>query len=523
MKYYSVTKAAILVALLTIICVSAYPQTAYLPSDKNTAKSEWVYISNNGVLQYKTTERGDKIMDFSYAGYMGGGVAIPMVETRIILKPISGDNTAMIQDAINKVSQLPLKNGFRGAVLLSAGTYNCLSTIKIDESGVVLRGSGSAENGSVIQMTGQPHVCIMVNRRIKVNELSNPVKIVDPYVPSGTKQFSVEDARHFKKGDLIRITKSVTANWIKFMGMDNLVRNGKKQTWLNGTITTDRKIENIIGNKIIVSVPLADNFDKTYLDPPGITVVKIKYENELSQIGIEHLRIVASPQSGTINQRHDKAFTLSGMIDGWANDIQIFNTVNSISVTGTRITVAHVNVVHEVATLGAAKPADINGSGSQLLFNDCHIQCNNVFFFGTGPRVTGPNVLLNCIFNGEGWIQPHQRWATGLLVDNCKVPQGGIDFMNRGEYGSGHGWAIGWAVAWNCIADSYTNQMPPGAYNWVIGSKGKKVKRSMPFNKEPDVPQGVYDSYQQPVAPVSLYLAQLKQRLGEKALKNIGY
>jgi hypothetical protein len=34
---------------------------------------------------------------------------------------------------------------------------------------------------------------------------------------------------------------------------------------------------------------------------------------------------------------------------------------------------------------------------------------------------------------------------------------------------------------------------------------------------------GEIDSPGKPVEPVSLYLAQLKDRLGEKALKNIGY
>ena len=95
--------------------------------------------------------------------------------------------------------------------------------------------------------------------------------------------------------------------------------------------------------------------------------------------------------------------------------------------------------------------------------------------------------------------------------------------MNRGEMGSGHGWAIGWAVAWNCKAQSYLNQMPPGAANWVIGSFGQKEKKAIPFDNEPMLPEGIYDSYNRPVVPKSLYLAQLKERLGDNALKDIGY
>ena len=53
------------------------------------------------------------------------------------------------------------------------------------------------------------------------------------------------------------------------------------------------------------------------------------------------------------------------------------------------------------------------------------------------------------------------RWTTGMLLDNCSLPDGGIDFKNRGSMGSGHGWGMGWAVAWNCVAKAYVVQQPP--------------------------------------------------------------
>jgi hypothetical protein len=244
----------------------------------------------------------------------------------------------------------------------------------------------------------------------------------------------------------------------------------------------------------------------------------------LTQTGIEHLSIVAPSQAVTISQEHHRAFSLKGVSDSWARNIGIANTVNSVSVSNAnRITLDSINITHDTATIGAAKPADFNGSGSQLLFNRCSVQGDNVFFFATGPKVSGPIVLLNCTFCGKGWIQPHQRWATAVLLDGCNVPDGGIDFMNRGAMGSGHGWAIGWAVAWNCKAQSFLNQQPPGAANWVIGSQGERQKRAIPFNTAPDLPEGIYDAHGTPVAPLSLYLAQLSERLGEQAVKNVGY
>ena len=103
---------------------------------------------------------------------------------------------------------------------------------------------------------------------------------------------------------------------------------------------------------------------------------------------------------------------MSGLSDGWARNLDIYNTVNSISVTGRRITIENIAIIHEVPTLGAAKPADLNGSGPQILFDRCNITGDNLFFLATGAKATGPVVLLNCVFRGNGWIQPHQRWAT---------------------------------------------------------------------------------------------------------------
>lgn len=492
-------------------------------SQTNAAKSQWVYLNTANKLEYKTTERGDRIMDFSYAGYMGGGVAIPTVPAKIIISPSEGDNSNLIQQAIDQVSAMTLMNGIRGAVLLKPGIYNCERPITISESGVVLQGSGSGENGSIINMTGAPHACIVIKGNVTIKATNTSTTIADQYVPSGSLSFQIRNVRGFAAGDTIRISRPVTDAWVQLMGMDKLVRDGKKQTWVTGEITTERVIKKINKNTVTIDFPLTDSYDMNYLGTNGVSVTKITTSGCISQTGVENLRIVAPVQSVTINEGHHRALNMSDATDGWVRNLEILNTVNSISITASRVTVDHVNLLHEVPTKGAAKPADLNGSGAQLFFNHCTITGDNLFFFGTGAKVMGPVVLLNCIFKGNGWIQPHQRWATGLLVDNCQVPDGGIDFMNRGAMGSGHGWAIGWAVAWNCTARSYLNQLPPGAANWVIGCKGEPQKKAIPFDAEPLLPEGIYDALNTPVGPSSLYLAQLAERLGNAAIQHIGY
>nr|WP_199079710.1 hypothetical protein [Pedobacter sp. ASV19] len=202
----------------------------------------------------------------------------------------------------------------------------------INSNGVVLRGSGSGEKGTVINMTGKPHVCISVKGAVEVKSSGVSSVFADAYVPSGAMSFTLKDASRFSVGDMIRISRPVTEAWVHFMGMDQLMRNGKKQTWITGEITTERVIKEIAKNKITVDVPLTDSYDAQYLGKEGVEVTKISMDGMLSQIGFENLRMVSPKQSGTINEGHHKAFSMSGVVDAWARNIDVFNTVNSVSV-----------------------------------------------------------------------------------------------------------------------------------------------------------------------------------------------
>ncbi len=131
------------------------------------AESQWVHAGPGGKLVYKTTPRGDRIMDFSSAGYMGGGVALPSdVPMKRTIKPSGGpDDTAAIQGAVDAVGAMPLEHGFRGAVLLASGSYTCSRTINLSADGVVLRGSGAkGPAASTITMTGTKHCAIVAGR-----------------------------------------------------------------------------------------------------------------------------------------------------------------------------------------------------------------------------------------------------------------------------------------------------------------------------------------------------------------------
>lgn len=62
--------------------------------------SQWLRPNAEGKLAYATTPTGDHIVDFSYAGYRGGGVALPAAPVAETLTPSGADDTAALQSAL---------------------------------------------------------------------------------------------------------------------------------------------------------------------------------------------------------------------------------------------------------------------------------------------------------------------------------------------------------------------------------------------------------------------------------------
>jgi hypothetical protein len=513
--------------LLLIRDVNREPKAHAAPQETG---SRWVSLGNDGKLLYRYSPKGDKIIDFSYAGYMGGGVALPDVPVVRTVKPTGGrDDTGRIQRALDEVSAMPRINGFRGAVLLAPGIYSCAKTLTLWTSGVVLRGSGSTDGGTTIKMVGGKHCAIVIGAAGGGEEKAEgemlQTTIVDAYVPSGALSFVVAESKGLAVGDTIVIHRPTTAAWLKLMEMDNLKRDGQRQKFIATTRSgrTERRIKAIDGNKITVDVPLSDSYDTTYLNPPGTTVTKIDRPAAVSRVGIERIHIQCPPLEVKYTDAPYSAIRIGGD-DCWVRDVFCEETMNSTAITGNRVTMQQVVVKHTYPNLGASKPSDFSIQGCQILIDRCKASGANTYFVWTGSLVSGPNVVLNSSFSGYGSrLQPHQRWATGLLFDNCKVPDGGIDFMNRGVAGSGHGWTMGWGVAWNCLAKTFIIQQPPGSYNWAIGCVGERWQTARLFDTSPILPEGAFESFGKNVAPQSLYLAQLEERLGPQALKNTGY
>jgi len=94
LKWFISPRVLVLTALILLVPGSAH------------AQAQWVHFATNGTLAYYADNMANRIPDFSFAGYQGGGVPLPYVPVKQTVTPIGGDNTASIQNAINTISAL---------------------------------------------------------------------------------------------------------------------------------------------------------------------------------------------------------------------------------------------------------------------------------------------------------------------------------------------------------------------------------------------------------------------------------
>ncbi|MCX6136414.1 MAG: DNRLRE domain-containing protein [Ignavibacteriales bacterium] len=154
MKNVSLCRLLGFFLVMTVSPFCSRSQTSSLAAIGSGGKLEYTLYANTG-----QTNSVNRVPDFSFAGYRGGGVSLPSVPTVEIVQPVSGDAKAVVQAAIDRVSALPVNaNGFRGAVLLKSGRYEVSGPLYIKASGVVLRGEGqntSDKNGTELVATAK--------------------------------------------------------------------------------------------------------------------------------------------------------------------------------------------------------------------------------------------------------------------------------------------------------------------------------------------------------------------------------
>lgn len=500
---------------------NTFAKNAVASAAAAAATSDWAKIVD-GKLTYKTSANGDHIMDFSHAGYMGGGVALPTnVTVKVTLSPSGGDDTSAIQNAVNTVSALAQgTDKFRGVVKLNAGTFKISDTIDVNAAGVVIAGSGSGSSGTIVQLTGAVGQLAFQFGASQTPVLSNTVALQSSYIPSGERSVKVTSTVGFAVGNQVMLQRNVTDDWLAYVGMDGLVRNGQPQVWLAAGTTTDTRRTiaaiNTSANTITFDAPVTDSFDPAYLGSNMGTVSRASYTGRISFVGLKDVQIKAPVGTAVYS-----AVRMSNVYDSFLSNVVGQETQNAftLDVDTQRVTLDKVIVNNSTSQTAGAPNADFAVNGTQVLLNKCETNARGTWGFVTQARGTGPSVLLNFKANNSKGIGPHQRWYTGLLVDsssstNSSTADPGLAYWNRTNLGSGHGWTTAWSVAWNVTSPNFKVMAAPGSMNWCIGCIGNRISAS---------PSGTYSSQNVAVDPPSLYLQQLYERKGITGLNAIGY
>jgi hypothetical protein len=499
-----------------------------------------VSLGPDGRLRYSADPLGNRIVDFSHAGYRGGGVRLPDVPARVVVSPAGRRDRVRIQAAIDLVSSMPLDvNGFRGAVLLEPGRYVIDSDLRIAASGVVLRGAGTGENGSVLVADGTSRRSLIaasgsdtpsrptvgVSGGVAGETYGRRRPVVDSYVPAGATELNVADAVGLKPGDRVVVRRPSTAPWIALLGM-NLFQGWRPENrlhWQPGSrdIEWDRVVTAVRGDRLTIDAPLTTALEERY---GGAFVIQIAARSRISEVGVENLRLVSAfDASRPMDEDHSwYAVSLDGVENAWVRRVAALHFVGSVINAGSRtkwLTVEDVDALAPVSELGGFRRRAFHTAGQQTLFRRCRSE-KGLHDFVVGFAAAGPNVFLESTarealeFSG-----PIESWGSGALYDNVVIRGNALRLTNRGIADQGVGWAAANSVLWNSEATDVEVQSPPGAVNQAYGCKGLVTgdgvvwdPRTMPYR----------DFYRgSPVAPRSLYLAQLAERLGPTAIEAI--
>jgi hypothetical protein len=496
--------------LLLVLFFVAGSLSAFAQKPKVVEPPKPIFTDKNGKVAYTPDAEGNRVPDFSFAGYMAGERPIPMADIKVVVPVRSGDATLRIQSAINYVSKLPVgKDGLRGAVLLQQGTYEVGGTLKIAASGVIIRGAGMSDNGTVILATGLDRIGVIriVGKNNRV--VDSPVPITDNFVPVNANKITAANTSSFKVGNNLIVHRSSTKNWIDEINTEHFGGGITSLAWKAGQreIYWDRKITEINGNVLTLDAPITTALDSKY---GGATASKYTWTGRIAQSGVENLKLQSDYHKDNLKDEYHRwtAISMENVQDAWIRQVVFQHFAGSavnVLETAKRITVEDCKSLAPISEIGGERRYTFLTTGQQTLFQRLYSEYG-YHDFAVGFCAPGPNAFVQCQsylpYSFSGAID---SWASGVLFDIVNVDGQALSFINRGQDGQGAGWAAANSLFWQCSAARIDCYQPPTAQNWAVGNWAQFAG------------DGYWDQSNEQIHPRSLYYAQLKDRVGKDA------
>lgn len=435
----------------------------------------------------------DIAIDFSHAGYADGGV-LPDIPSVLFVRPSGRDDTALLQAALDEVAKMPDNpTGFRGALQLSAGRFLVSGQLLLRHSGVVLRGSATPGQPTIITASGHGRRTLIEIGGLLAPTGGNPLRVTSNTVPAGACTLTLESVDSLKTGDRITIIRPSTASWIAYLGMDQFTGPfvEKPANWAPGS-------RNLVWNRVVAAVDAAQK--QITIDAPLTTAIESRFggatihkvaatEVPISHIGIEDLILDSDFNSANAyDEEHSWiAIAMGSVEDAWVRRVVSRHFASScvrVGPGGRRVSVEDCRCEQPVSEPGGYRRQSFLVEGQQVLVRHCFAEFG-MNDFAVGLCAGGPNVFLDCTASHAlGSSGAFESWASGTLYERVAVDGAGIQLSKNSSRALGGGWTAANSVVWNCQAKEFDVRGPEGAANIVVTS------------------------------PHSLYYSQLARRLG---------
>jgi hypothetical protein len=425
-------------------------------------------------------------IDFSFAGYEAGR-PVPFVKAVLLVNPSGGDDTALLQGALDRVASMPVgADGFRGAVLLSSGRFRVKGQLHMRVSGVVLRGAGSGANGTIVVAEGIGRRTLIEVGAEKIAALDSAIAVQED-VPAGGRILPLASTGELVVGDRIVVRRPSTPEWIGAIGMTNLPGTFANQRldWKPDShdLVWDRTIAavNAQAHQVELDAPITTALELKY---GGGTVARVKENATPERIGIEGM-VLESSYDGTRPKDEEHswiAILLDNVQDAWVRDVTARHFVSSavrVNLRGRRITVEECRSEAPISEEGGYRRQSFLVYGQQVLVHRCHSEAG-MNDFASGMLAGGPNVFLDCDATGSlGASGSFEGWSSGVLYEQVHVPASRIQLLLDFARAQGGGWTAANSLIWNSTAISVDALGPPGAPNFVVNSAEPLYERQL--------------------------------------------
>lgn len=410
---------------------------------------------------------------------------MPAVATVLRVEPSGGDDTGLLQAALDAVGQLPVRaDGFRGALEL-AGHFRVSGQLKIRTAGIAVRGRGAAAAGepATITATGRARRTLITIRGTPAVEAA-AIPVLDETVPAGPRELRLSSLDGLAPGARVVVRRPSTKAWIEALGMDEFEGPGAfadmRVVWRPGS-------RDLVWDRTVTDVDAANG--RVTLDAPITTALEARFGGGtvalarpadgpvVANVGIENVRLVSAyDRDHPADEEHAWiGLSIDAADDVWVRGVEFRHFAGSAVRVGPRarrVTIAGCRNLAPVSEIGGYRRQAFLVEGQQVLVRHCVAE-EGMNDFAVGQLTGGPVVFLDCVAQrAHGDSGSFESWASGVLYENVRIEGAGLRLTKDWTRAQGGGWTAANCVLWNCQADRFAVQGPESAPNQVVRSPG---------------------------------------------------